>query len=469
MAGRRRDIRGYQSSPWPYGFADLDGYRGPPGSFPQATYVQQWPTQAPWAASNELPPPEWYPPGTFVPQWAKSHWEAANEPPPPEPYPPGTFVPQWAAPQSPWGGNNGPVAPRYPPARPSRRDRGDPFLSPVHEPPTQLAWPGYNGGWPPPQSFPPAYDFAPLENTDRLPRPSDMFPQAFGQSPWGDGLGLPSPGFGPPLGGFSMIDGGEPITPMPMQMNSPFPIPMAFPNSPFPNFSPFPMTPGALGPDVQPILFARKYPYEGENLASRPSDWRHNYQPPRRFRFPRLGGAEIKTNLEHCHLSPLLLMPNAKMPIMSFDLRSDHPFDPLNLELLSTAGRPFNPTDLMQLATTRPVRRLRFYHPRLPWYIDVRASQPNGVLVGDVLHQIHEHLQRSIRPQDFSNSVLDATDRELITDAYRARCDGRVDIMQQGVRRVDFMGSDVILQGFMAGKSGMWLMKTTRFSRNMDG
>ncbi|KAJ7461800.1 hypothetical protein B0H11DRAFT_2241615 [Mycena galericulata] len=177
---------------------------------------------------------------------------------------------------------------------------------------------------------------------------------------------------------------------------------------------------------------------------------------------------KVKINLEHCHLSPLLLMPNSKMPIMSFDLRADHPFDPMNLELLTTAGRPFNPTDLSQLATTRPVRRLRFYHHRLPWYIDVHASQPNGVLVGDVLHQIHEKLHRSIRPQDFSNTVLDAGDRELITDAYRARCDDKVEILQEGVRRVDFMGSDCILLGFLEGRNGMWLMKTIRVPRNMD-
>jgi hypothetical protein len=178
---------------------------------------------------------------------------------------------------------------------------------------------------------------------------------------------------------------------------------------------------------------------------------------------------KIRINLEHCHLSPLLLMPNHKMPVLSFDLRSDHPFDPSNLQLLTIAGRPFNPTDLSQFATIRPVGHLRFYHPRLPWYIDVRASQPNGVLVADVLQQIHEKLHRPIRPQDFTNVVLDATDRELITDAYRNRADDRVDIMQQGVRKVDFMGSDVILLGFVEGRDGMWLMKTTSFSRNLDG
>ncbi|KAJ6612697.1 hypothetical protein B0H10DRAFT_1806952 [Mycena sp. CBHHK59/15] len=140
----------------------------------------------------------------------------------------------------------------------------------------------------------------------------------------------------------------------------------------------------------------------------------------------------------------------------------------MNLELLTT-GRPFNPTDLSQLATTRPVRKLRFYHPRLPWYIDVRASQPNGILVGDVLQQIHEKLRRPIRAEDFSNTILDATDRELIIDAYRGRCDDRVDVMQEGVRRVDFLGRYAVLQGFIEGRDGMWLMKTARVNYNEHG
>jgi hypothetical protein len=158
-------------------------------------------------------------------------------------------------------------------------------------------------------------------------------------------------------------------------------------------------------------------------------------------------------------------MPSSKTPVLAFDLRADHPFDPANLELLATRGRPFNPTDLAQLATARAVAQLRFYHPRLPWHVDVRAAQPNGVLVADVLHQLHAALHRPIRARDFANRALSAADRERITGAYRARCADRVDVMHHGVRQVDFMGPDVILQGFVEGKNGMWLMKTTRYGR----
>ncbi|KAJ7185452.1 hypothetical protein C8R46DRAFT_1060627 [Mycena filopes] len=232
-----------------------------------------------------------------------------------------------------------------------------------------------------------------------------------------------------------------------------------------PQFSPM-----QVPPDVHPVLFSKKHPYDGEYVASRPPDWRHDYVPPRRSqlisRLKRVRSGKLRINLEHCHLTPLLLMPQSKVPVMSFDLRCDHPLDPDNLELLTTSGRPFNATDLTQLATTRPVRRLRFYHPHLPWFLDVHNSQPNGVLVGDVLQQLHEKLHKPIKPHDFHNTVLNSSDREFITAAFRHRCDDRVDIMQQGVRRVDFLGAEVILQGFMEGRDGMWLMKTTRFTRH---
>ncbi|KAJ7223734.1 hypothetical protein B0H12DRAFT_289711 [Mycena haematopus] len=260
--------------------------------------------------------------------------------------------------------------------------------------------------------------------------------------------------------------------PFPYADGPPFLPPMgAASQMPMVPFFPMQMHPAMSSTDIQPIVFAKKDPCDCECLAARPSDWRHDYTPPRRFKLPtpfrRTSGDRTKINLEHSHLCPTLLMPNSRMPVMSFDLRSDDFFDPSNLELLTIDDRPFNRTDLIQFATTRPVSRLRFYHPRLPWYFDVRASQPNGVLVADVLQQLHAMLHWPIRQHDFSNVVLNAADRELITGAYRSRCDVRVDLLQQGVRRVDFLGASVILQGFLEGKDGMWLIKTTSFSRNM--
>ncbi|KAJ7037951.1 hypothetical protein C8F04DRAFT_1393306 [Mycena alexandri] len=295
------------------------------------------------------------------------------------------------------------------------------------------------------------------------PGPLDVMPSTDGfNQQWGNAPGWANTPIAPP------VTWGNPPpwanTPAMMSMAPPPPTP-SWANTPMaPQFSPM-----QVPPDLHPLLFSKKDPYDGEYVSSRPPDWRHDYVPPRRFplisRLKRVGSEKVKINLEHCHLAPFLLMPHSKIPVMLFDLRCDEPLDPLNLELLTTSGRPFNATDLTQLATTRPVRRLRFYHPRLPWYLDVLPSQPNGVLVGDVLQQLHEELHKPIRPQDFHNTVLNSTDRELITSAYRNRCDDRIDIMQQGVRRVDFMGSDVVLQGFMQGRDGMWLMKTTRFGR----
>ncbi|KAJ7240510.1 hypothetical protein C8J57DRAFT_1371035 [Mycena rebaudengoi] len=383
------------------------------------------------------------------PQWGRPSW--ANTLPPP-----------------PWGSQ---------PFHPDQHNWGSAALEDTNRPGPPLDQPWPNASWGnifhpncPPSPAPP-YHFAELEDTNRLPRPVDAFafqathPGMF-QTPWmnGGGNGMPplvdQGPFGPPMFGNGM---GQPMSSTPFAMPStPFAMHSPFPMDLHPGTMgpmPWPSVPGTPGMKTRPVLFAEKYPYENEHLAPRPSDWRYDYLPPRRFRLiSRLrlaGGNKTKTRLEHCHLSPLLLMPNGRMPVMSFDLRAEDPFDPINLELLTT-GRPFNQTDLAQLATTRPVRRLRFYHPRLPWYIDVRAAQPNGILVGDVLHQIHEKLHRQIRPEDFNNTVLDATDRELITDAYRSRCDDLVDAMQQGVQRVDFLG----------GRDGMWLMKTARVNRH---
>ncbi|KAJ7634733.1 hypothetical protein FB45DRAFT_830123 [Roridomyces roridus] len=358
-----------------------------------------------------------------------------------------------------WGTSHWPttqtIYPDTPYTRHYANDPGRSMVTPHWPPPpdprAQPGW-GQPAGWPTPAT----YQFAPLENTDWRPRPTDnLWP-----TQWPEPLTTPGP-----------------VTPMPLAIEQPFgpvapgpvtPMPMALGTPAIGSFSPFPIPPSTapFPDDVQPILFAPRFPYWGRYLAARPADWRHDYIPPRRFscisRLRQAGASRTRVNLEPSQLSRLLLMPNSRVPTMSFDLRSDDPFDPNNLELLTTVGRSFNPTDLAQFATTRPVARLRFYHPRLPWYIDVRASQPNGILVGDILHQIHDKLHRIIRPQDFSNTVLNATDREAITDAYRARCNDDVCLMQQGVKRVDFMGEDCILQGFVEGRDGMWLMKTSQ-------
>ncbi|KAJ6612698.1 hypothetical protein B0H10DRAFT_285700 [Mycena sp. CBHHK59/15] len=134
-------------------------------------------------------------------------------------------------------------------------------------------------------SSPAPFAFAPLEDTDRLPRPSDMFHGPFGAppsmfNPWANG----PPAFvdATPFGLPMVHHLPEPIPPMPM--HSPFP------HSPFPMHPPtqWPfMTPG--NPRTHPVLFTEKYPYESDHLAARPSDWRPDYFPPRRFRlFSRL-------------------------------------------------------------------------------------------------------------------------------------------------------------------------------------
>ncbi|KAJ7810748.1 hypothetical protein B0H14DRAFT_3480283 [Mycena olivaceomarginata] len=254
---------------------------------------------------------------------------------------------------------------------------------------------------------------------------------------------------------------GPPSFPGPMQMvpfpSSPFPnMPMVlFPSSPFPRYTNDSDADGANDPDdahANDCLGPTTHPLHQERSFPRaPGDWRYDYNPPRRFRLPSLrrkSGDRSKPPLEHCHLSPILLMPSSKTPVLSFDLRAGPPLRPREPRAARHARPALQPPRTSRSSRpARPVAQLRFYHPRLPWYVDVRAAQPNGVLVADVLHQLHAALHRPIRAHDFANRALSAADRE----AHHGR--------------VDFMGPDVILQGFVEGKNGMWLMKTTRYGR----
>nr|GAT46862.1 predicted protein [Mycena chlorophos] len=211
----------------------------------------------------------------------------------------------------------------------------------------------------------------------------------------------------------------------------------------FPN--PAPQPPPAF---IQPIVLTTTY-YDRTNPPRRPPDWRRNYVPiGRRFRALSIMCRcedKISPPLEHCHLTHTLLMPNEKTPVMTLDLRSDLPLlDPERLELLTTTSRrPSNETDLMQRATIQPVDHIRIMHDALPWFIDIHAQSPdNGILVKDILEQTLAALQTPITTSEYYTEVLNADDRERIAEAYRERAGGRVDVLQRGVLRVDYLGKD---------------------------
>lgn len=134
-----------------------------------------------------------------------------------------------------------------------------------------------------------------------------------------------------------------------------------------------------------------------------------------------------------------------------------------------------NQIDLMQVATNPPAKFLRLYHARLPWYIDIEETQPNGITVMDILGQMHRQLYTQIQGKHFWNEELDESDRAGISGAFQIRTGvGSVTsagatmeseaMMRSGVMRIDFLGMDrrLMLVGLQRGKNGMLEMKLKR-------
>lgn len=149
-------------------------------------------------------------------------------------------------------------------------------------------------------------------------------------------------------------------------------------------------------------------------------------------------------------------------PPVELDLRHD----PLLPKVLyfTHLNRPHNQIDFDQMACQPPVDSMRLYHPRLPWYIDIHRRHPNGITVGDVFEQMHVALLQPITGRHFWNEDLRDTDRAAINAAFRDRVDGDEAYMQKGVMKVDFLGmtGDLIFQGLMKGKNGMWEIRTKK-------
>jgi hypothetical protein len=114
------------------------------------------------------------------------------------------------------------------------------------------------------------------------------------------------------------------------------------------------------------------------------------------------------------------------------------------------------------LACEPPIAFMRLYHDRLPWDINVCASNPHiGVTVIDVLTAMYTNLMRGIRDVDYYNRDMDAQARDKIALAWRARCGYDEMEAARGLRRVDFLGRQLIFQGLEKGKQGAWAIRTT--------
>jgi len=118
--------------------------------------------------------------------------------------------------------------------------------------------------------------------------------------------------------------------------------------------------------------------------------------------------------------------------------------------------------DLARFVTEPPVQYMRLYHPRLPWYIDVTASDPVGATLQELFARIHKILSSPISASDFFNTDVTDQERGKITMAWRERCQYNKELMSQGVKRVDFLMKDCIFIGLAKGKEGMWEIKTRK-------
>jgi hypothetical protein len=151
---------------------------------------------------------------------------------------------------------------------------------------------------------------------------------------------------------------------------------------------------------------------------------------------------------------------SASRPNISFDLRR-----PPEATSFFGSFRP-QPSDMGKPAVMPAAARMRLVHPRLPWFVDVRphtATYP--ISIYDVLRTLYDELTIPIAGRDFWNSELSKKDRESLTRAFKDRCllDGRErsrEEMLKGVKRIDFLGADVVFVGLVR-RNGMWEIKTT--------
>ncbi|KIM37159.1 hypothetical protein M413DRAFT_448669 [Hebeloma cylindrosporum] len=195
-------------------------------------------------------------------------------------------------------------------------------------------------------------------------------------------------------------------------------------------------------------------------LSRRPRTWRGAYKSPSKggllSRLSSFLARNPAFNRTRIRLNPLIShRPYRTELAVIYNMR----FEPLPHLGVHFLKRPATTFDYYQLATPPPVDRLTVWHPKLPWYIKVRASTPNGVTVHDVLFGIYTQLRRPICQDEYYTEALTARDRELLGLAFEERCAGDLREISGGVRRVDFFGGEVGFVGLVRSRKGVWEMK----------
>lgn len=145
---------------------------------------------------------------------------------------------------------------------------------------------------------------------------------------------------------------------------------------------------------------------------------------------------------------------NKSRPMTTYDLRRE----PLTL-MFREIDRPLLASDMDHSVTRPPTQYMRLYHSRLPWYIDIRANGAPYISLADFFQQLFAALNKPITKYDFYNNELDDEDRQVLTRTYFERC-CHEDEKMEGVKRVDFLRGKKGWLGLIAGKNGMWRLRT---------
>ncbi|KAF9075418.1 hypothetical protein BDP27DRAFT_1031864 [Rhodocollybia butyracea] len=192
----------------------------------------------------------------------------------------------------------------------------------------------------------------------------------------------------------------------------------------------------------------------GWKIKGRPSHWRSEYKPNISTRMKSFFEKPACASTIYT-LHPLVSYKFPRQFPLLLDLRYSY-----TQTVFHSPERYCNTVDLYQLTTSPPTHEMQLYHPSLPWNIHIRASTPSGITINDVVFQLCHHLQAFIVDTDFYNDILSSGDRERFIDAYNLRNAGPAGGPAGGLRKVDFLGSQVLFRGLASTREG-WLIKTT--------
>jgi len=201
------------------------------------------------------------------------------------------------------------------------------------------------------------------------------------------------------------------------------------------------------------------------HLARKPRTWRKGYKSPSKRGLGKYLGnitsfilrSPPSFRLAH-HLHPLISHRLRQPTSVVYDLHI-LPGPDSNLRI-NALDRAANALDFFQLATSPAIRNLLIWHPKLPWKIEIEATNFIGITIQDVLTGIYQHLRSPIGHEEFYTVELVSEDRELISTVFHERCSGDPREISGGVRRVDFLGREACFIGLSRSRNGTWEMKT---------